>query len=123
MSVIVVAIGAHFLLDFDNQEALLLGAVVSSTDAAAVFSVLRNMSLPRPLVSILEAESGFNDAPVVILVTLVSFGCVDNESIWYSLGQIVFELFVGAVVGLAIGWAGRARCCRASRCRPPVCIH
>ncbi len=106
VSVFVVAVGAHFLLDFSYQEALLLGAVVSSTDAAAVFSVLRNISLPRRLVSILEVESGFNDAPVVILVTLVSSDAWTTTSIWYSLGQIVFELFVGALVGLAIGWAG-----------------
>ena len=106
VSVTIVALGAHFLLSFDTREALLLGAVVSSTDAAAVFSVLRNIPLPRRLVSALEAESGFNDAPVVILVSLLSSDSWDETSIWYSFGQIVFELGVGAAVGLAVGWAG-----------------
>ena len=47
-------------------------AVLGSTDAAAMFSTLRHLSLPRRLVTLLEAESGLNDAPVVIAVTLLS---------------------------------------------------
>ena len=53
---------------------MLLGAVTSPTDAAAVFSVLRRVPLPRRLTGALEAESGLNDAPTVVLVTLVSAG-------------------------------------------------
>lgn len=60
--------GAHYLVGLDWRAALLLGAIVSSTDAAAVFSVLRMVPLPHRLTGLLEAESGFNDAPVVILV-------------------------------------------------------
>ena len=47
VSLVVTATGAHFLLGFDWQLALLLGAIVSSTDSAAVFSVLRVLPLPR----------------------------------------------------------------------------
>ena len=64
--------GAHLLLGMDWQLALLLGAIVSSTDAAAVFSVLRVVPLPRRVAGLLEAESGFNDAPAVILVLMFS---------------------------------------------------
>ncbi len=64
--------GLIWLLGVDWQLALLLGAIVSSTDAAAVFSVLRVVPLPRRLAGLLEAESGFNDAPAVILVLLFS---------------------------------------------------
>ena len=53
---------------------MLLGAVTSATDAAAVFSVLRLVPLPKRLTGALEAESGLNDAPVVVLVVLVSSG-------------------------------------------------
>lgn len=63
VSTVVTAFGAHVLLRMDWQLALLLGAIVSSTDAAAVFSVLRVLPLPRRLAGLLEAESGFNDAP------------------------------------------------------------
>ena len=72
VSMVVTAAGAHLLLGIDWQLALLLGAIVSSTDAAAVFSVLRVLPLPRRLAGLLEAESGFNDAPAVILVLMFS---------------------------------------------------
>ena len=56
------------------ELAVLLGAVTSPTDAAAVFSVIRVVPLPRRITGALEAESGFNDAPTVVLVTLISSG-------------------------------------------------
>jgi potassium/hydrogen antiporter len=105
VSVWVTATAAHYLVGLDWRQALIIGAVVSSTDAAAVFSVLRKVPLPRRLTGALEAESGFNDAPVVILVVAFSArGAVDS---WYVLlGEIALELTIGAVVGLAIGWLG-----------------
>ena len=72
VSTLITAVAAHLLLGMNWQLALLLGAIVSSTDAAAVFSVLRVVPLPRRLGGLLEAESGFNDAPAVILVLLFS---------------------------------------------------
>ena len=54
----VVAVGPHYLFGLDWQLAVLLGAVTSPTDAAAVFSVLRRVPLPRRLTGALEAESG-----------------------------------------------------------------
>ena len=72
VSTAVTAVGAHYLLAMGWQQALLLGAILSSTDAAAVFSVLRVLPLPQRVAGLLEAESGFNDAPSVILVLLFS---------------------------------------------------
>ena len=74
MSVAVVAVAAHYVLGLPWELAVLLGAVTSPTDAAAVFSVLRVVPLPKRLTGALEAESGLNDAPTVVLVTLVSTG-------------------------------------------------
>ena len=74
VSVAVVAVGAHYLLGLPWELAVLLGAVTSPTDAAAVFSVLRVVPLPQRLTGALEAESGLNDAPTVVLVTLISTG-------------------------------------------------
>ncbi|MFE9425150.1 potassium/proton antiporter [Kitasatospora sp. NPDC006697] len=105
ISVFVTAAGAHLLVGLDWRLSLLLGAVVSSTDAAAVFSVLRTVPLPSRLSGLLEAESGFNDAPVVILV--VAFATTGPLDSWYVLvGTIVMELAIGAAVGLAVGRLG-----------------
>ncbi len=105
VSVGVTAAAAHYLVGLDWQPALIIGAVVSSTDAAAVFSVLRKVPLPSRITGILEAESGFNDAPVVILV--VAFSTAGPVDDWYVLiGKIALELVIGAAIGIAVGWIG-----------------
>jgi potassium/hydrogen antiporter len=108
VSVLVVAGAAHLLLGLDWVQAFLLGAVVASTDAAAVFSVLRVVPLPRRLAGMLEAESGFNDAPVVILVVALS-AAADGEEL-HSPAVVVLEagaeLAGGAAIGLGLGWLG-----------------
>ncbi|MEV5979170.1 potassium/proton antiporter [Streptomyces sp. NPDC052114] len=105
VSVGVTAAGAHYLVGLEWRQALIIGAVVSSTDAAAVFSVLRKVPLPSRVTGVLEAESGFNDAPVVILV--VAFSTAGPVDDWYVLiGEIALELAIGAAIGLAVGWLG-----------------
>ncbi len=105
VSVGVTAAGAHYLVGLEWRQALIIGAVVSSTDAAAVFSVLRKVPLPSRVTGVLEAESGFNDAPVVILV--VAFSTAGPVDDWYVLlGKISLELAIGAAIGLAVGWLG-----------------
>ncbi|WP_432116976.1 potassium/proton antiporter [Streptomyces sp. bgisy032] len=105
VSVGITASAAHYLIGLEWRQALIIGAVVSSTDAAAVFSVLRKIPLPARVTGTLEAESGFNDAPVVILVvSLSTAGPVEH---WYVLlGVILLELAIGAAIGLAVGWLG-----------------
>ncbi|MEU2162906.1 potassium/proton antiporter [Streptomyces sp. NPDC019208] len=105
VSVGVTAAGAHYLVGLEWRQALIVGAVVSSTDAAAVFSVLRRVPLPSRITGVLEAESGFNDAPVVILV--IALSTTEPVEEWYVLiGTILLELAIGAAIGLAVGWLG-----------------
>lgn len=104
VSVGLMAVFAHYALGMSWQLAILLGAVTSPTDAAAVFSVLRRVPLPRRINSTLEAESGLNDAPIVVLVTLVSIG--GGHGPLYFAGEVLFELVVGVAGGLAVGFAG-----------------
>ncbi len=105
VSVGVTAAAAHYLVGLEWRQALIIGAVVSSTDAAAVFSVLRRIPLPARVTGTLEAESGFNDAPVVILV--VAFSTHGPIEHWYVLlGEITLELAIGAAVGITVGWLG-----------------
>ncbi|WP_329182524.1 potassium/proton antiporter [Streptomyces sp. NBC_01477] len=105
VSVFITAGAAHYAVGLDWRQSLIIGAVVSSTDAAAVFSVLRNVPLPKRVTGVLEAESGFNDAPVVIMV--VAFSASGPIDSWYHLlGEILLELTIGAAIGLAVGWIG-----------------
>jgi potassium/hydrogen antiporter len=108
VSVGVTAAIAVWLLDFSWGYAVLLGAVISSTDAAAVFATLRRLPLPRRMAAALEAESGLNDAPVILLVAVLCdtlTGGVPHPW-WITALEIVAELVGGALIGLAIGAGG-----------------
>jgi cell volume regulation protein A len=107
ISVVVVGCGSHYLLGLEWRTSLLLGAVISSTDAAAVFSVLRSLPLRGRLGSIVESESALNDPPVVILVTLLASDAWESATPWSTAGQIVYQLAAGAVIGLVVGRAGQ----------------
>ncbi|GII52858.1 K+/H+ antiporter [Planotetraspora thailandica] len=103
VSIVALAVAAHTLLDMSWRTSLLLGAVLASTDAAAVFSVLRRLPLPPRLAGILEAESGFNDAPTVIVVMMLSTVSGPMPGLPSVLVETAYELVVGAAVGFAVG--------------------
>ncbi|MCP2169529.1 potassium/proton antiporter [Goodfellowiella coeruleoviolacea] len=101
VSIVVTGAALHVLLGLDWRLALLWGAVLSSTDAAAVFSVLRGVGVSRRLIGALELESGLNDAPVFIAVVLLASG----ESLSWTAPLVVgYELLAGALIGVALGW-------------------
>ena len=106
VSVGVMALGAHYVLGLSWELAILLGAVCSPTDAAAVFSVLRVVPLPKRVTGALEAESGLNDAPTVVLVTLVASGAVGEHGLLGTTGIVVYELIAGVAFGVAAGFGG-----------------
>jgi len=105
-----VAAVAH-LLGFAWPHALLLGAIVSSTDAAAVFAVLRGSGthLKRRVGLTLEVESGLNDPMAVILtVALTARLVVPDAPLGWRLGlDVIREIAVGAALGAAVGYGGR----------------
>ncbi|TDV34215.1 potassium/proton antiporter (CPA1 family) [Actinophytocola oryzae] len=103
VSIAVTGGALHLLLDLEWRTALLWGAVLSSTDAAAVFSVLRGLGVGKRLAGTLELESGLNDAPVFIAVIL--FASTDAIHWWTPL-LAVYELGVGGLVGGVLGWLG-----------------
>lgn len=96
------------VLGFSLQEGLLLGAVVSSTDAAAVFALMRSrrVSLKGDLKPLLELESGSNDPMALFLtVSIVAFVTQESAS-WLSfLRDFAISMPVGLLVGLAAGLA------------------
>ena len=106
VSVAVVALGAHYLLGVEWELAILLAAVLTPTDAAAVFSVLRAVPLRHSVTGTLEAESGLNDAPIIVLVVAISAGDVGHYGVLGLIGLIIFELVLGGFLGFGIGWLG-----------------
>lgn len=108
VSVAITAAIAMLIFGFDVSTALLFGAVVSSTDAAAVFASLRRLGLPGRVTATLELESGFNDAPAVLLVVALSQALATAEPISVPglIALITYELLAGAVIGIVIGVAG-----------------
>jgi cell volume regulation protein A len=107
VSALVVAVAAHGLLDQTWRNALLLGAVLAPTDAAAVFSVLRRLPLPPKLSGMLEGESGLNDPPAVLAVTLLSSSTAHAApSALVIVAEVGYELVAGVAIGIAVGFAG-----------------
>ncbi len=110
VSVAVVGAVVHVVLGLEWRLALLYGAVLSSTDAAAVFSTLRRLRLRPRAVATLEAESGMNDAPAVLLVVLLSTmagSAGHGHAWWWETLVVLFELAAGAAIGFVVGVAGR----------------
>src|SRR3954470_5122504 len=93
------------------SASFLLGAIVSSTDAAAVFSVLRSsgIQLKHRVGGALEVESGINDPVAVILTMLLTRNLLSTEtvSIGHAVLQLVQEIVIGAGCGVAIGLGAR----------------
>ena len=91
------------ITDFTIYEGLLLGAIVSSTDAAAVFSILRskNLALKRNLRPVLELESGSND-PMAYFLTIAFLGLVVHQD--QSLLSIIPLFLKQILIGLALGF-------------------
>lgn len=103
----ITGVAAAWILKIDLKQGLLLGAIVGSTDAAAVFSILRTggVHLRRRLSDTLEVESGSND-PMAIFMTVgliqILIGKVD--SIGDLIGLLVAQMGIGLVAGLAFGY-------------------
>ncbi|MGH7495931.1 MAG: potassium/proton antiporter, partial [bacterium] len=99
---------AKILLGVSFLEGLLLGAIVSSTDAAAVFSILRakGISLKPPLKPLLELESGSND-PMAVLLTigLVQMLTQPDTSLADFVWLFVLQMTLGAISGYGLGKA------------------
>jgi len=100
-----VGIFSHWIFKVTLLEGMLLGAIVSSTDAASVFSILRSkkLNLKGGLASMLEMESGSND-PVAYMLTIIILSLITNKgnhSILKLLSmQIIFGIFIGLLLAI-----------------------
>lgn len=99
-----VGIFVHFVFGFTLVEGMLLGSIISATDAAAVFSILRNkgIGLKGHLRPVLELESGSNDPMAYFLtISLTSIAVTGNT----NLGDLIPSFFKGFLLGGVIGYA------------------
>jgi cell volume regulation protein A len=102
-STLLTGFAAYYLFDLSWLEAVLLGAVVASTDAAAVFATLRFTHIRRRLARTLEAETGLND-PVAIALTLGLIAWIEEPDFEFPdlLVSVVEQLGIGLVIGVAL---------------------
>lgn len=102
MTAVITGCFAVYVLKFSFLEGMLLGSIVSSTDAAAVFSILRGrkISLKKPLKPLLEFESGSNDPMAVFLtVGFISLITVKDMRILSLFPRFIWDMGMGALVG------------------------
>jgi cell volume regulation protein A len=103
-----VGVFAYYILSFSILESLLLGAVVSSTDAAAVFSILRSkkVGLKKRLSPLLEMESASNDPMAVFLtIGLIQMIGKDHLVFWELILMFVQQMSLGLILGYLLGKA------------------
>lgn len=107
LTAVTTGVFCHFILRMDFWESMLIGSVISSTDAASVFSILRSkrLNLKNNTASMLEVESGSNDPCsymlTVIILTIMSGELSGSSLVVMIFSQIIFGILVGVVVALA----------------------
>lgn len=105
LTAVVVALFALLLFHISFTEGLLLGGIISATDAAAVFSVLGNRKLSGKITPLLELESGCNDPMSVFLtIGLTNLLANPHESVFALLLLFMQQMGIGAIFGLLLGW-------------------
>lgn len=103
ITAVVLGFVLHWIIpDLDIWWGIVLGAVLSPTDAAAV-SIAKRANLSGRLVSILEGESLLNDATALVLLRTAAAAAVVSFSVWTSIWDFVFAAVVAAIVGVVVG--------------------
>lgn len=105
ITTMIVAATAYSILDITWLEAFLLGSIVGSTDAAAVFSVLAGQNVNSKISSTLEAESGTNDPMAMFLtIAFIQLIMLPDASVASMVGSFVLEMGLGAMLGVLLGY-------------------
>ncbi|MEA2221339.1 MAG: potassium/hydrogen antiporter [Solirubrobacteraceae bacterium] len=105
LTALLTGLAAHLLLDLTLLEGLLVGSIVSATDGAAIFALLRGSTLKRRLARTLEGEAGMND-PVAVLLVIGLIDWIQRPDFGVGDMAVLFvqQLGIGALVGGAVGW-------------------
>lgn len=106
---IVTAFFLHFIIGWEWPLSFLVGTILSSTDAAAVFTILRSKPIERQLASVTEIESASNDPMAIISTTFVIQMMLGTSlSAPFSLLLFLWQLCGGILFGLGLGWLGKS---------------
>lgn len=99
-----VAVAVRFVFGFDWIESFLFGAIIGSTDAAAVFSAFKGKNISPRVGATLEAESGTND-PMAMFLTILAldFMLKPDTTIWDGIWMFILQIIVGAFAGYMLG--------------------
>jgi len=105
---VVTALFIRFFFHMEWLTAMLLGSIISSTDAAAIFSILRGKALPPKVTATLQVESASND-PMAIMLTVTIIGLINGaqQSAWLSVLSFLWQLGGGAFIGWLIFLVGK----------------
>ncbi|NMP23830.1 potassium/proton antiporter [Sulfobacillus harzensis] len=110
ISAVIMTLLTHELMQLTWVRSAFVGVAVSSTDAAAVFSILGEQSLPRRLVGVLEVESGTND-PMAFFLTIILIQWVTDHgfggpvpAFFHIIFTFLLQMAVGLAVGVAVGF-------------------
>ena len=113
---LIAGLAASLVFGFSVNEGLLLGAILSATDGAAVFALLRGSRVPARLARALEGEAGFND-PIAVLLVLLMINVIAHPG--YGPADVVVfllkQILLGGGVGLIVGRLAGAGLSRAGR--------
>ncbi|GAB3807335.1 potassium/proton antiporter [Virgibacillus kimchii] len=104
LTAVITGLGAILVLGVGWMEGMLFGAIVGSTDAAAVFAVLKGKSIQPKVKATLEAESGSNDPMAMILmITFIEFIISDQGSLLSFAGSFLWQMIIGLIMGFTFG--------------------
>ncbi|PKR76889.1 potassium/proton antiporter [Halalkalibacillus sediminis] len=101
---LITGLSVYLILNVTLLEAFLFGAIVGSTDAAAVFAALKERNIKAKMGATLEAESGTND-PMAVFLTLTFIELITNDSasIWILIPSFFWQMGIGLLIGLILG--------------------
>jgi potassium/hydrogen antiporter len=105
VTAVISGLAAAWLFDLSLLEGMLLGAIVSTTDGAAIFGLLRQSRLRQRVARALEGEAGLNDPVAVLLVVgLIDWIQLPDYGVGDMVLLLVKQLAIGLVIGSAVGW-------------------
>ncbi len=104
ITAVALGVSAHLLIGLPLESAILIGAIVSSTDAAAVFAIFRHRNVQPKTAATLEVESASNDPMAIILtIAIIDFiqGGIPNPQVFIS--SLAWQIIAGLAIGFIIG--------------------